>query len=47
LEDESGTVIVTEAGSNTVTLEIEVILEDGKAATGHWSGPVEVSFEHW
>jgi len=47
LHPESGTVTVTLSGSNMISLGFDVILEDGKAVTGYWSGPVDVSFDHY
>ena len=37
---EAGTVTITEVSDSTISLDFEVTLDDGKTATGTWSGSV-------
>jgi hypothetical protein len=37
---EAGTVTITEVGDSTISLDFEVTLDNGKTATGTWSGSV-------
>ena len=37
---EAGTVTITEVSGSTISLDFEVTLDDGKTATGTWSGSV-------
>ena len=42
---EAGTVTITEVSYCTLSLNFEVTLDDGKTATGTWSGPVIILFQ--
>ena len=42
---EAGTVTITEVSYCTISLNFEVTLDDGKTATGTWSGPVTILFQ--
>jgi hypothetical protein len=42
---EAGTVTITEVSYCTISLNFEVTFDDGKTATGTWSGPVTTLFD--